>query len=187
MKLHKKIALFVSLFVGIYPICHATPKIGDRLEFVEIGGENGGRTNGEKWSSDTIKDRLWLLFYVDPDHKDDNIELEKSLKKENFSEEHLGSIGVINMAATWLPDVALKPALDAKQKDYPKVVYVLDRKKTLLEKWKLNDDDYNVLLFGKDGILLHINHGTLDTKAIGELISTIRKNLPNTPASQPTP
>lgn len=187
MRLHKKIAISITLFLGISQISHAAPKLGDKLPAVEISGENGGRTNGDKWSSDMIKDRLWLLFYVDPDHKDDNIELEKALKKENFSEEQLGSIGVINMAATWLPDVALKPALEAKQKDYPKVVYVLDRKKILLEKWQLNDDDYNVLLFGKDGVLIHINHGTLDAKAITELISTIRKNLPSPMLSKPAP
>lgn len=185
MRLHKKIVLAITLFLGISQINHAAPKIGDKLPIVKISGENGGRTNGDQWSSEMIKDRLWLLFYVDPDHKDDNIELEKSLKKENFSEEHLGSIGVINMAATWLPDVALKPALEAKQKEYPKVVYVLDRKKILLEQWKLNDDDYNVLLFGKDGMLLYINHGTLDAKAITELISIIRKNIPNSTLSQP--
>jgi hypothetical protein len=187
MKIQKKIVLAFTLFLGISKISPAAPQIGDKLPLVEISGENGGRTNGDKWLSEMIKDRLWLLFYVDPDHKDDNIELEKSLKKENFSEENLGSIGVINMAATWLPDVALKPALEAKQKDYPKVVYVLDRKKILLEKWKLNDDDYNVLLFGKDRKLLYVNHGTLDAKAIAELISIIRKNLPNSQLSQPTP
>ena len=180
MLLSRKVLPILVCLTGFSSASRAIPVVGNILPVVEIEGEKGGRTNGDKWSSAMIKDHLWLLFYVDPDHKDDNQNLEKALKNEKFPEEDLGSIGVINMAATWLPDVALKPALEAKQKDYPKVVYVLDRKKALLEKWKLVDDDYNVLLFGKDGQVLYANHGILDSKAIADLIAIIRKNLSNT-------
>ena len=187
MPLPQKIFRALAFMAGFSSTSKAMPALGDPLPTVELEGDQGGRTNGDKWSSAMIKDRLWLLFYVDPDHKDDNLNLEKALKNEKFPEDHLGSIGVINMAATWLPDVALKPALDAKQKDHPKVVYVLDRKKILLDKWKLVDDDYNVLLFGKDGKVLYANHGALDSKATATLISTIRQNIPGNPPSGHAP
>lgn len=154
-----------------------TPSLGQALPRLQLAGDQGGLTNGEKWTSEMIKDHIWLLFYVDPDHKDDNPELEKALSKEQFPEDRFGSIAIINMAATWLPDAILKPSLESKQRDYPRVTYVLDRKKNLVERWNLTDNTYNVLILDKEARVLFAKAGPLQAKEIAEVIRVIHQSL----------
>jgi hypothetical protein len=75
--------------------------------------------------------------------------------KEKFSTEKTGSVVVVNMAASWLPDVMINKKLKIKQEEYKTTVYVKDFKKTLVEKWGLSDDSSNIMLFGKDGKVLY--------------------------------
>ena len=173
----KKILVFSFMGNILSSSVLAMPQIGQKLPLIELSEDQGGRTDGKKWSSAMIKDHVWLFFYVDPDHKDDNFELENVLKKEAFPDKSFGTIAMINMAATWLPDVILKQALKDKQETYPRVIYVLDRKKILVERWKLLDDGYNVLVLNHDGEILVAKTGTLGPADITEVVETIRKNL----------
>lgn len=176
----KKIVFFAFMGNIFSSAVLAMPQIGQKLPLIELSEDQGGRTDGKKWSSAMIKDHVWLFFYVDPDHKDDNSELENALKKEAFPDKSFGTIAMINMAATWLPDVILKQALKDKQETYPRVIYVLDRKKVVVDRWKLLDDGYNVLVFNHDGKILVAKTGMLGTADISEVVETIRKNLQET-------
>jgi len=49
--------------------------------------------------------------------------------KEKFSTEKTGSVVVVNMAASWLPDVMINKKLKIKQEEYKTTVYVKDLKK----------------------------------------------------------
>jgi predicted transcriptional regulator len=66
------------------------------------------------------------VFYVDPDEKDTNNEASDALDREKFPSEKFQTVGIINMAATWLPNFAISSALKDKQKRYPKTTYVRD-------------------------------------------------------------
>ena len=45
--------------------------------------------------------------------------------------------------------------LKSKQEKHKSTVYVKDLGKILVKKWGLNDDDSDVMLFGKDGKVLY--------------------------------
>jgi len=144
---------------------------------VTLQGDDGGQINGTPWSSSMIKDKVWVLFYVDPDKRDTNEAMEAALKKANLPSDKFSSIAVINMAATWLPNAVIASSLKAKQEKYPDVVYVKDLDKVLVKKWKLTDDEYDVMVFDKQGKVVYSKDGTLDQTATQSLLATIRKNL----------
>ncbi len=144
---------------------------------VNLEGDNGGALDGTPWHSQTLKEKVRILFYVDPDEKDTNNDLAQALKAEQFNREHYGSVAIINMAATWLPNFAISASLESKQERYPDTLYVKDMNKHLLSQWQLEDDASNVLLFDKKGRLLYQSSGYQDTEAIAKIIALIKENL----------
>ncbi|OIQ17951.1 MAG: transcriptional regulator [Bacteriovorax sp. MedPE-SWde] len=149
----------------------------EMLTAVELKGDDGGRLDGKSWSSSEIKEKVYVLFYVDPDEKELNEHVGQALKKEKFPLTKYSSIAVINMAATWLPNFALESALEKKQKMYPDTLYVKDFKKVLVEKWSMKDDSSNVLLFNKKGELIYRIAGKAKDEQVKQLIKLVRTNL----------
>ncbi len=171
-----KIHLAFSLFLAAAPAFGAV-SVGAKLPVVTIQGEDGGKVDGSPWSSDMIKDKVWALFYVDPDERSANEELEKALELENFPRDKYGSIGIINMAASWLPNAAIASSLEDKQKKYPLTVYVKDLNKSLVNKWKMTDDQYDVVVFDKQGTVIFAKDGVFQKADIDAMIAVIKANL----------
>jgi len=144
---------------------------------VELKEKAGGRLDGTPWSSEELKGRVHVLFYVDPDEKDTNNEASDALDREKFSSEKFQSVAIINMAATWLPNFAISSSLEEKQKRYPRTIYVRDYKRVLVDAWKIADDSSNVLAFDKSGRLIFRKDGQLTPEDIQKLIKAIRDNL----------
>lgn len=152
--------------------------IGEVPKSVSIENDNGGLVKDDsKWDSSTIKEKVLVLFYVDPDEKDTNDEFTEAIQAKNYDKSRFGSIGVINLAATWLPNVALNSALDKKQKKYPDTVYVKDKNKVLVKEWAMADDASNILIFSKDGKLRFAKSGKMNKEEIQNAIKIIEENL----------
>ena len=169
----KKIAVFSFLSVaGLHAIDTGTvpPK-------VLLSGEDGGIVNGKAWSSAMLKDKVTVLFYVDPDKKDENSALTKALKAKHFDRKQYRSVAIINLAATWMPDAVIEMKLSAKQKEFPDTIYVKDKRKVLVKKWSLKDDASDILLFDKSGKLIYKKFGKLGQNEIDKVIALIEKNI----------
>jgi uncharacterized protein len=152
-------------------------EIGEIPPKVELKEKLGGRLDQKPWSSEELKGKVHVLFYVDPDEKDTNNDASEALDKEKFPGDKFQSVGIINMAATWLPNFAISSALKDKQKLYPKTIYVRDYKKVLVNAWKIADDSSNVLAFDKHGKLIFKKDGKLTAEEIQMLIKVIRDHL----------
>jgi len=163
--------------VVLSAVCAMAVEIGSVPPKVVISGENGGRTDGKAWSSDMLLRKVHILFYVDPDEKDLNEPLTQALKKRRFSRKKFASVAVVNLAATWKPNVIIEALLKKKQKEFPDTVYVKDKKKVLVNKWQLADDNSDVLLFDKHGKLIYKKFGKLSPQEIEKVLSLIEKNL----------
>lgn len=172
-----KLAILTAVFVVAPSAFCNTIKIGEKPEAVLFSNDVGARVDGTPWSTEAIKDRLWLLFYVAPSRRDDNEALKEALKAENFAEDKLGSIAIINMASTWVPNIILESALKKNQERYPKTIYVKDLQKTLVNKWKLKDDSFEVVLFDRSGKVLLYRSGDFSPDQIKETIDLIKRNL----------
>ncbi|MBN2824027.1 MAG: transcriptional regulator [Campylobacterales bacterium] len=119
-------------------------------------------TNDKPFSTDIIKGKRFLLNYVDPDARELNRAFMREL--EAFNKGQIGSIAIINLAATWLPNSLIESELKKSQKAHPTTIYVKDYNKVLVKKWELKDDDYNTLIFDKNRKLLFKAHGKLTPK-----------------------
>ena len=168
-----KIVLGFLVLVGSV----AAVELGKVPSSVILDGDNGGKTDGSAWNSKMLKGKVHILFYVDPDKRDENEALSKALKKRHFDRKKYASVAMINLAATWLPNAILESKLKAKQKEFPDTIYVKDKKKVLVNKWKLADDNSDILVFDKSGKLIYKKFGKLSAQEIKDVLALIEKNL----------
>ncbi len=152
-------------------------EMGETPPKVELREKLGGRLDGKPWSSEELRGKVHVLFYVDPEEKDTNNDASEALDKEKFPGDKFQSVGIINMAASWLPNFAISSSLKDKQKRYPRTIYVRDYKKAMVNAWKIADDSSNVLAFDKQGKLIFRKDGKLTTEDIQRLIKSIRDHL----------
>ena len=152
--------------------------LGEIPPKIVLQDDLGGRLDGTPWSSEElVSGKIIILFYVDPDESELNKYVTVAIKAEKFPLEKTSSVAVINMAATWLPNVKINKKLKSKQEEYKTTVYVKDIKKSLVDKWGLSDDNSNVMLFGKDGKVLYSVDGEYTEAQVQELIRVIKDNL----------
>ncbi len=171
-----KIMLIVS---GVFLINQAAQaiEVGEVPPKVELKEKLGGRLDGKLWSSEELQGKVHVLFYVDPDEKDTNNPASDALDKENFPDDKCHFFGIINMAATLMPNFAINIALKKKQERYPKTTYVRDYKKVLVNAWKIADNNSDVLAFDKKGKLIFKKEGQLSPAETRRLIQVIRDHL----------
>ncbi|SVA55005.1 uncharacterized protein METZ01_LOCUS107859 [marine metagenome] len=163
--------LFPTMVLAELPIGEIPPK-------VILKDDLGGRLDGTQWSSEElVSGKVIVLFYVDPDESELNNHVSDALKAENYPKEKYGSIGMANMAATWLPNFAINMKLKSKQEQYKSTVYVKDLEKTLVKKWGLSDDNSDVVVFGKDGRVLYSVDGKFTDAQVKEIVKVVWDNL----------
>lgn len=176
MKRLLKAAILIGILLLLTQLALAI-EIGEVPSKVDLKDKMGGRLDGKAWSSEELRGKVSVLFYVDPDEKDTNNPASDALDKENFPTEKYQSYGIINMAASWLPNFAISSALKEKQEKYPRAIYVRDYKKVLVHAWKIADDSSNVLAFDKKGKLIFRKDGKLNPEEIQKLVKAVRDNL----------
>jgi len=169
----KKILLSLSLLIG----SAMAIELGKIPSNVVIDGENGGNVNGKAWDSSMLKGKIYTLFYVDPDKKDLNNPLADALKARKFDRKKVNSVAIVNLAATWLPNMIIESKLADKQKKFPHTIYVKDKKKVLVNKWNLADDNSDILIFDKKGKLIYKKFGKVSESEIKDVLALIEKNL----------
>ena len=159
--------LVPTMLLAELPIGEIPPKI-------VLKGDLGGRIDGTQWSSEElVSEKVIVLFYVDPDESELNNHVSDALKAENYPKEKYGSIGMANMAATWLPNFAINMKLKSKQEKHKETVYVKDLDKTLVKKWGLSDDNSVVVVFGKDGRVLYSVDGKFTDPHVKESVNVV--------------
>ena len=171
--------LAIMIFIMIFPaMVLAELPIGEIPPKVVLKGDLGGRIDGRQWSSEElVSEKVIVLFYVDPDESELNNHVSDALKAENYPKDKYGSIGMANMAATWLPNFAINMKLKSKQEKHKETVYVKDLDKTLVKKWGLSDDNSDVIVFGKDGRVLYSVDGKFTDAQVKEIVKVVWDNL----------
>ncbi len=171
--------LATMIFLMLFPtIVMAELPIGEIPPKVVLKDDLGGRLDGTQWSSEElVSGKVIVLFYVDPDESELNNHVSDALKAENYPKEKYGSIGMANMAATWLPNFAINMKLKSKQEQYKSTVYVKDLEKSLVKKWGLSDDNSDVVVFGKDGRVLYSVDGKFTDVQVKEIVKVVWDNL----------
>ena len=172
-----KYYLLILLILSSSILCAELP-LGEVPPKILLEGDSGGRLDGTKWSSEElVSGKITILFYVDPDESELNNHVSEALKAKKFPLDKYGSVAVINMAATWLPNFALNMKLKSKQENYKNTVYVKDLQKILVNRWGLTDDSSDVMVFSKKGEVLYSVDGKFSDSQVVEIINIVKENL----------
>jgi YtfJ family uncharacterized protein len=178
MKVALRMMLAALFVVSLVPaVAWAGAEMGQVPPQVELKDNLGGRLDGKPWSSDELKGKVHVLFYVDPDEKDTNNDTSEALDKEKFPKEKFQSVAIINMAATFMPNFLVSSSLKEKQEKYPRTLYLRDYKRVLVQQWELADDSSDILAFDKSGKVIFRKDGKLTPEETQKLIKAIKDNL----------
>ena len=169
----KKIGLIVTILTSFL----SAIVVGEVPKKVTIEGKNGALVSGKAWHSSMLKDKVYILFYIDPDEKDTNNDFSEALKKRAYDLETFGTVAIINLEATWLPNFAIESSLQEKQKEYPNTTYVKDKTKYLVKEWGLSDDSSDISVFAKNGEVLYHFSGKLPKSEIEKVLKLIDENI----------
>jgi YtfJ family uncharacterized protein len=170
--MYRKICVLALLTSSLFAL-----NVGESYNEVVLDGKNGGLVDGEAWHSSMLKDKVYVLFYVDPDEKDTNNDFVEALHAKGYDRKNYGSVAIINLAATWKPNMIIEALLKAKQKKFPHTIYVKDKSKVLVKNWNLKDDSSDVVIFDKSGNAIYTYEGKMDSVEIDKALSLIEKNL----------
>jgi len=169
-----KIMLLIASFVAAVELGTTPQKLTLKDGLVELQGE-------KPWSDDYFRSNKqgYLLFYVDPDEETFNKHIEEKLDKafKSYDDKFKNSITIINMAASWIPNVLIQPVIKEREKKYPYNKFVLDYNKTMVEKWGLEDDAYQVLIFSNEGKIVYANHKRLSDADVEEVRVILKKQI----------
>ncbi len=170
----KTLILSALLVLGL----HADITLGKTLPQLTLDKGNGGYFTGGAWRSAMLKGKTTMLMYVDPDEKDKGEvfkpTIEKLEREMNFKKFQI--VVVLNLGATWKPDFVIKKLSQSKLKDYPKRIYVFDKKSVLSKKWGLKNDAYNVVVIDKSMKPVYSHSGKWNKKEIKKIDAVIRSN-----------
>ena len=172
MKL-KAIALSALMTVSLSAL-----NAGEIPKEVTIGGDAGGLAlDDSQWESSTVKGKVHVMFYVDPDEKDTNSNFSAALKEKKYDRSNYASVAIVNLAATWKPNFVIEGILKKKQTEFPDTIYVKDKASVLVKEWEIEDDAANVLIFSKAGKLLFYKSGKMSDDEISTALNLIETNL----------
>ena len=121
-----------------------------------------------------LKDKVHVVFYVDPDEKNINDDFSQALKSSRLDKSKFRVVVIVNLKATWIPGFVIESELKKEQKREPDVVFVVDREKRVLKEWGLKGDSSSVLVFDKKGVLVYKFLGKMGTVEIDKVVAWIK-------------
>jgi len=125
------------------------------------------------FNTNMIKDKMFLVNYIDPDERDVN---SKFMDKIEKLQPNIGSIAILNMSATWLPDFLLEELIKENQIKHPATVFVYDYNKEFVKQWGLKDDSFVVMVFDKNKKNIFYKEGELNVQEKDELTKLLMSN-----------
>ncbi len=126
--------------------------------------------SGGDWHSSRLKDKICVVFYVDPDEKNINDDFSKILKKSRLK---LSVSVIVNMKSTWIPKFLITKGLKKEQEKEKDILFIMDNERTLIKKWGLKDDYSSILIFGDGGKLIYQFVGKMKKKEIDKVMSLV--------------
>jgi len=151
--------------------------VGETLPHIILEKENGGTSKDKAWYSNTLKGKVHLILYMDPDKRTESQALLDALNSIEVDKQQYATVAIVNLAATWMPDAILEGLLSKKEKELKNTSFIFDKKKYLVAKWKMADDASNILIIDKNSKVIYKNIGKIPSKEIEKIIRLIHKSI----------
>ena len=154
-------------------------ELGKQLPYLELVKKDGGYLNYSRWTSNDMDAKINIIFYVDPDLKDLNDDFAKELQNLHLSSKELKVFVVINMKASWIPNMLIDTVLESKQKKFPEAHYVKDNSQILVKKWAFKDDGYDIVAVNEEHNVLFSHSGEMTFSVSIKFLGEIKDELHN--------
>ena len=152
--------------------------VGDILPQVTLDKENGATSSGQPWHSKNLEGKVHVVLYMDPDERKTVMAFLDTLNNKAYDKKQYSTIAIVNLAATWMPDIVLETMLSKKQKELHNTEFIFDKRKFLMNKWHLEDDASNILILDKNSKIVYQKVGGVsqeEIKDISHILSTLIK------------
>lgn len=166
------VVVFLVLLWSVSTALAGGIKIGEKAPNFKLQDAQTGKIY--TLDSPAFKGKILPVFYVDPDEQKTNEHVEDALLALRKRKEASGGVsnaiglGIVNMAATRIPNMLIKPIVAAKQKKTGAVI-LLDPDLTIVKLWGLQNDNSDVVLLDKDRIVRYIYNGKLPPEEVKKL------------------
>ena len=151
--------------------------IGDTLPQVTLEKENGGTSNDKPWHATSLRGKVHVVLYMDPDERKGTQPLLDALNQLDVDPKAYSTVAIVNLSATWMPDYILESILSKKQKELKNTSFVFDKEKMLVKKWQMIDDESNILIVDKSLKVIYRKIGKISSKEIEKIIALIHQNI----------
>ncbi|MGH1468184.1 MAG: YtfJ family protein [Bdellovibrionales bacterium] len=138
---------------------------------------DSGNLNGDDWDSSLMKGKAYILFYVSPKKKDLNNDASDKLKEQKFDGDVFGSVAVIDLKSSWIPNSLITRAIKKKQAKYPRTIYLKDKKRFLHESLDFKPSGNDIFAFDKEGKEIFRQAGKLSEEDTQRLIDLLRESI----------
>jgi len=137
---------------------------------------NGG-LDGEDFDSEKLRGKAFVLFYVSPKKKELNMEASEELKAQKFEGDAFGSVAIIDLKSSWIPNPLILRAVRAKQEKYPRTIYLKDRKRYMHKILDFKPSGNEIFAFDGDGKMIFRHLGKAEPEKIKELIKLMKASV----------
>jgi len=140
----RKVPFIVLLvIISVYSIAQVGKTVPN-VEFIDV--------NGVAKNLPYLGNKVFALFYVDPDVQDVVDPLSDAINARKFPKDKFGAIGMANCKDTWIPNTAIIYKARQKQAKYPESYILLDKSYILQKAWGLGscNDVAIIIVVGKD-------------------------------------
>ena len=151
--------------------------IGDTLPQVTLEKENGGTSNDKPWHTTSLKGKVHVVLYMDPDERKGTQPLLDALNQLDVDPKAYSTVAIVNLSATWMPDYILESILSKKQKELKNTSFIFDKEKILVKKWQMIDDESNILIVDKSLKVIYRKIGKISSKEIEKIVALIHQNI----------
>ena len=169
----KKIILLLvaSMFLIGTPVLAGELEVGKKASGWSFKDSNKKEFTMESWEGKVLS-----INYVDPDESDLNEHFNDALKKAKddgrLNSENFKGIGIVDCAATWKPNFAIRSIAGKKAKKF-KTVILFDYKATLRTAWGLKKDTSNIIILDKKRVCQAIVRGRVADDQVETLVQLV--------------
>ncbi len=149
------------------------------LPRISLEDDKGSYANGDRWDSAMLQGKITMLVYFDPDEKSKGEIFMPTLEafERDLDYKHFQILLIVNLKATWIPDLLIKAVINSQVKSYPQRNYLFDNNSVLVKRWNLNDNDYNTLVIDEESRVIYSHSGKWKEGEISIIDLLIRSHV----------
>lgn len=133
--------------------------------------------DGKDFDSKHFKGKSFVLFYVNPKYRNLNSDASDALRLQEFDQNQFGSVAIIDLKASWIPNSLVMKGIRKKQIKYPNTVYLKDKKHYMHKILGFKPSGSDIFAFDKNGKMIFKHFGKMNPEQVEEMVEVLKKSL----------